>query len=590
VVTWLYWSALWLPLTGDDWALINAARNWLGASFVGDWLGRGSAPYGFYRPIVILSMWANWHLHGPWPPGYHLANLLLHAVTALVVAAAALVLGKLSRPWALLAAVLFLLRDQTAQSVVFVSGRTGVLSAAAMLAAIVAAAKGVDAGGKLGRARSARSKPVDLAGDSRAPLAPAAGWAALSLVATAFALGSKEDAILLPALTAGVAFVLQRRGGRAGRYWLAVAAGQSALVLAYLLGRRAMFGLSLDSSAYPGALSSLWGDSSAWAWWSRHWVRDPLVLAAMTAALIAASRAKVTRETVALVIAAVLSLGLGRAVSWVHPGWVSAIIAGSLLAAAIALCAWHSDARVKAQGCCLLLSAVALLPGLALAVRGEDRFTYLSGAAQSLAEAIAVSAAAAFAGTSIRARSRSRQLSFTALAVAVLALVSVAGVRIASLRSELVDWQAASLFNHRLVTIIVAQFDETAAGASASDGTGRRRVKVHDWSELDPVRRSSLQWKFDEFTRLMGSRPAIVCLVDEVPGRIGKGIGPQNAFPVMAEVSWEAKRPVGVVFRQEPAGPAAPMTDALNWLVRPLGEPMLVWYAAPEPGPHSSPK
>ena len=491
---------------------------------------------------------------------------------------------------ALLAAVLFLLRDQTAQSVVFVSGRTGVLSAAAMLAAVVAVAKGGDAMGKLGRARSARNKAVDLAGGSKVPLAPAAGWGALSLVATAFALASKEDAIVLPVVTIGTAFVVLGRGRRASRYWMAVAAGQSLLMVIYLLARRAMFGLSLENPTYPGALSSLWGDSAAWGWWFRLWVRDPLILAAMTAALVAAFRAKRAPKTVALVITAVAALALGRVVSSPYLGWTSAVIAGSVLAIGLALCAWQDDQRVRASGFCLLLSAVASLPGLALAVRGEDRFTYLSGAAGSLAEAIMVSAAAAFAAASIRSRSRSRQVAIAAFAVAVLTVVSSAGLKIVSLRSELLDWQAASLFNHRLVTTVVAQFEAATAGAPTPDGIRAGPPIVRPQSELDPTRRASSQAKLDEFSRLLGKRPAIVCLVEEVPGRIGKGIGPQNAFPVMAEPSWEAKRPVGVVFRQEPAGPAAPMTDALNWLVRPLGEPMLVWYAAPEPGPHSSPK
>jgi len=241
---------------------------------------------------------------------------------------------------ALLAAVLFLLRDQTAQSVVFVSGRTGVLSAAAMLAAVVAAAKGGDAMGKLGRARSARNKAVDLAGGSKVPLAPAAGWGALSLVATAFALASKEDAIVLPVVTIGTAFVVLGRGRRASRYWMAVAAGQSLLMVIYLLARRAMFGLSLENPTYPGALSSLWGDSAAWGWWFRLWVRDPLILAAMTAALVAAFRAKRSPKTVALVITAVVALALGRVVSSPYLGWTSAVIAGSVLAIGLALCAW----------------------------------------------------------------------------------------------------------------------------------------------------------------------------------------------------------------------------------------------------------
>lgn len=82
----------------------------------------------YYRPVVLLSMWANDFLEQPSPFLYHLINVLLHVANSLLV----FVLLKQILPesvGALIGGVIFAVHPVHAESVAWISGRTDMLAA-----------------------------------------------------------------------------------------------------------------------------------------------------------------------------------------------------------------------------------------------------------------------------------------------------------------------------------------------------------------------------------------------------------------------------------------------------------------------------
>lgn len=96
-----------------------------------------SEPTGYWRPVVLLSLWADQLLGGGAPRLFHLTNLLLHAGVA---ALGALVLRRFLRaPFAgLAAALLFAVHPVHVESTAFVSGRTDLWAALFCLGATLA--------------------------------------------------------------------------------------------------------------------------------------------------------------------------------------------------------------------------------------------------------------------------------------------------------------------------------------------------------------------------------------------------------------------------------------------------------------------
>jgi protein O-mannosyl-transferase len=101
----------------------------LGQIFTKDYvfLAKTNLAYGYYRPITTLSLICDYHIWGQNPFGFHLTNVLIHALCALLVVRLSLRLGLGVRA-ALLCGLLFAVHPIHTESVAWISGRTDVLA------------------------------------------------------------------------------------------------------------------------------------------------------------------------------------------------------------------------------------------------------------------------------------------------------------------------------------------------------------------------------------------------------------------------------------------------------------------------------
>ncbi|HEX6239891.1 MAG TPA: hypothetical protein VFZ61_03310, partial [Polyangiales bacterium] len=174
------------------------------------------APY--YRPLVVLLDGLNWAWFGADTLGYHLTNLLLHALASLSVWR----LLRLLMPsgFALWAACLFAVHPIQVHAVAYISGRTSVLCTLLVVSSCVCGL----------RADAARPRRARLL------------WSSASLLAFAAALMAKEHAVVAPLLGLCVLYGRSRDfardvRGRAFRLGL-----ELLLVAGYLLLRKLVLG------------------------------------------------------------------------------------------------------------------------------------------------------------------------------------------------------------------------------------------------------------------------------------------------------------------------------------------------------------
>ena len=110
---------------------VQSQREWSGVLTRGFWdLGgdEGDDTRRFYRPVVSLSYMLDFRLWGLNPRGYHLTNLVLHAICAYLVYLLGIMIlgGRLS---GVLAAALFAVHPSHVENVSWISGRTDTLCA-----------------------------------------------------------------------------------------------------------------------------------------------------------------------------------------------------------------------------------------------------------------------------------------------------------------------------------------------------------------------------------------------------------------------------------------------------------------------------
>jgi len=159
----------------DDYVVNNTAlRDAEGLSNI--WFKLGAVHQ--YYPIVHSAFWLEYHLWGPNPLGYHLVNVLLHALSAVLLW---MLLRRLKVPGAMLAAAVFALHPVHAESVAWITERKNVLSGVFYLAAMLAYFKFSPPSAAPGRPR------------------PAAKWYVISLGLFILSLLGKSVTATLPA-------------------------------------------------------------------------------------------------------------------------------------------------------------------------------------------------------------------------------------------------------------------------------------------------------------------------------------------------------------------------------------------------------
>ncbi len=233
----VYLPTLQYDFVWDDHQFISGFRSFDKAA--GGWNDLKSAVletgHLTYRPLFLFSLRLDWALWGSNPAGFHLTNLVLHALVTLVAFGFVKEWSGSDRP-AFFTAALFALHPVHAEAVAWISGRADLLTTLFSLLSIWAALRSAKADG-----------PGKWA------------WLAATGIGLVLALLAKETAIVLPALAALIAYSCPRVRWRSMIPSIAVTA---AIGVAYFLWRSSAV-MAADARSWlnsgSAALQNAWG-------------------------------------------------------------------------------------------------------------------------------------------------------------------------------------------------------------------------------------------------------------------------------------------------------------------------------------------
>jgi tetratricopeptide (TPR) repeat protein len=160
-------------------------------------------------PLSTTTLWLEWRLWGANPLGYHLGNVLLHALSAVLLWR---VLARLRLPGAWLAAAIFAVHPVNVESVAWISERKNTLSMLFYLLSLLWYVRS-DQQSKVEGLKSevgSQSQPSRITDHASRPSSSALLYA-LSLFAFALALLSKTAVAPLPLVLLGLAWWLRGR-------------------------------------------------------------------------------------------------------------------------------------------------------------------------------------------------------------------------------------------------------------------------------------------------------------------------------------------------------------------------------------------
>jgi len=253
-------GALSHPPVWDDIGIVRYVENiyrdrGLAGVVQSEWRIDAAAPEtgGFYRPVVLLSLWADNRMALSVPWNHHASNVALHVLNSLALLA--LLTPLLSPVPALLGALLFAVHPVHVESVALATNRTDLLACFFVLASTLA----------WRRFRSGCPEG-----------SPAWHWFGLSLAA--FLLGglSKEVALVLPAVLLAWSFLEPREARGPAVRWLRTSLpwllGWSVVVLAILALRHGLgigFGPGASPSNRSTADAGLSGYLGLWGTYAR---------------------------------------------------------------------------------------------------------------------------------------------------------------------------------------------------------------------------------------------------------------------------------------------------------------------------------
>jgi len=219
-----YVPSLWGGFALDDYGLIVTdplaqSLVHLPETFTKDFLRGTLGPNViYYRPLVTASFQANYMIAGPNPFVFRLFNLLVHVAAALLVFALARRLTR-SLVAAGIAGVAFGVLPSHAEAAAWISGRTDLMSCVFTLGAVLVFAASCEEERGFSWASAAPANyphplQVGIPGGMTSWMGTRAGACALLTICALF---SKENALVLPVLAAGCAWVFGCRASRADK-------------------------------------------------------------------------------------------------------------------------------------------------------------------------------------------------------------------------------------------------------------------------------------------------------------------------------------------------------------------------------------